>query len=127
MQSKNIAKDAATMPALDFTDRHTLSIGSVVGNLTRADFKRLDKVLKDLPTEQRAAILIVVADCVAQANGDGYIEYQPSHAARAAHTAMKMVESQPEGWSQGRCFLSAESLSISLTWMLNGTLSCDIR
>src|SRR5690349_17137855 len=76
MQSKNIASDAATMPALDFTNRHTLYIGSEVGNLTRADFKRLDKVLKDLPAEQRAAILIVVADCIAHANGDGYIEHQ---------------------------------------------------
>src|SRR5215207_274794 len=40
---------------------------------------------------------------------------------------MKMVESQPEGWSQGRYFLSAMSLCVSLTWMPNGTLSCDQR
>src|SRR5947199_244719 len=45
----------------------------------------------------------------------------------AAHTAMKMVESHPERWSQGRCFLSAVSLCVSLTWMPNGTLSCDNR
>src|SRR5215211_4133491 len=38
---------------------------------------------------------------------------------------MKMVESQPQGWSQGRCFLSAVSLDVSLTWMPNGTLGCD--
>jgi len=40
---------------------------------------------------------------------------------------MKMVESHPECWSQDRCFLSAESLYISLTWMPYGTLSCDQR
>jgi transposase len=40
---------------------------------------------------------------------------------------MKMVESHPEGWSQGRSSLSAESLEISLTWMLHGTLGCDHR
>src|SRR5213593_3759894 len=38
---------------------------------------------------------------------------------------MKMVESQPEGWSQGRCFRSAASLDVRLTWMLYGTLFCD--
>jgi hypothetical protein len=43
----------------------------------------------------------------------------------AAHTGMKMVESHPERWSQGRCFLSAMSLCVSLTWMPNGTLGCD--
>src|SRR4051812_36593134 len=40
---------------------------------------------------------------------------------------MKMVESQGEGWSQGRCFRSAASLDVRLTWMLNGTLDCDHR
>src|SRR5262245_39491756 len=40
---------------------------------------------------------------------------------------MKMVESQPEGWSQGRCLCSAASLNIRLTWMLYGTLFCDHR
>jgi transposase len=40
---------------------------------------------------------------------------------------MKMVESHPEGWSQGRCVCSVESLNISLTWMPSGTLFCDHR
>src|SRR5215216_2271748 len=37
------------------------------------------------------------------------------------------VESQPEGWSQGRSLLSAVSLCVRLTWMPNGTLNCDHR
>jgi transposase len=40
---------------------------------------------------------------------------------------MKMVESQGEGWSQDRWFLSAECLEERLTWMLYGTLFCDYR
>src|SRR6266571_858877 len=40
---------------------------------------------------------------------------------------MKMVQSQPDSWSQGRCFRSAASLDVRLTWMLYGTLFCDHR
>src|SRR5262245_27234365 len=42
-----------------------------------------------------------------------------------APCCMKMVESHPEGWSQGRSLLSAVSLDVRLTWMLFGTLFCD--
>src|SRR5947207_12842979 len=49
------------------------------------------------------------------------------HAACAAPCSMKMVESHPEGWSQGRCFHSAASLNCRLTWMPSGTLFCDHR
>src|SRR5690348_231622 len=37
------------------------------------------------------------------------------------------VESQPEGWSQGRCLLSVVSLDVRLIWMPNGTLNCAHR
>jgi transposase len=47
--------------------------------------------------------------------------------ATAAHSMMKMVESHPQGWSQGRCFFSADSLCVSLTWMPSGTFICDHR
>src|SRR5215217_486187 len=40
---------------------------------------------------------------------------------------MKMVESQGEGWSQERWFLSAKCLEERLTWRLYGTLFCDYR
>ena len=45
----------------------------------------------------------------------------------AAPCCMKMVESHPEGWFQGRSLLSAVSLDVRLTWMLFGTLFCDHR
>ena len=49
------------------------------------------------------------------------------HAARRTLMYENAVESRPESWSQGRSLLSAVSLCVRLTWMLNGTLNCDNR
>jgi hypothetical protein len=46
----------------------------------------------------------------------------------AAHCRMKISYHAPRnGWRQGRGFLSAESLNMSLTWMLLGTPLCDTQ
>jgi hypothetical protein len=48
--------------------------------------------------------------------------------AGCAHCGMKIGYHAPRtGWHQGRGFLSAESLDISLTWMLHGTPLCGTR
>jgi len=45
-----------------------------------------------------------------------------------SHCGMKIgYHASRNGWHQGRGFLSAESLDVSLTWMLHGTPLCDTR